>query len=277
MKEILCSTGAIIGRPNNRNHKLLSKYAGELDCDGFEFMVYDTWYENIDMVASDIMKLALNIPVVHCEKGIGELISKNEEENLKEALKLFEINCQVASDIKARKVVIHLWDGIPSDQKIQNNIKAYKLLKDIAGKYGISLMVENVVCNKADPMLHFCELYNEYPDISFTFDTKMAAFHNQLFTVFEEEWSWLWKENHIKHLHINDYNGGFLDWQNLKTLHIGDGKIDFDEFFRYLQLTGYAGDFTIEATSFNKTGEVDIDKLNKSMQLIRNYIRCYTI
>lgn len=273
MKEILCSTGAIIGKANNRNHKLLNEYAKKLKCDGFEFMMYSSWYENVDMIVSDIVKMSLNIPVVHCEKRIGEKISRSEKGDLEEAIKLFEINCQVASNINAHKLVIHLWDGIPSDQNIRNNITAYKLLNDITNKYGLTLMVENVVCNKDNPMLHFCELYNEFSDVSFTFDTKMAAFHEQLFTVFTEEWSWLWKGKHIQHLHINDYNGGYKDWQNLKTLHIGDGKIDFDEFFRYLQSEKYDGDYTIEATSFKQTGDVDIDKLNNSIQLIRNYIK----
>jgi len=273
MKEILCSTGAIIGKANNRNHKLLGEYSKKLKCDGFEFMMYSSWYENVDKIVSDIVEMSLNIPVMHCEKHIGEKISRNENGDLEEAIKLFDINCQVASDIKAQKMVIHLWDGIPSDQNIRNNITAYRMLKDIANKYGIILMVENVVCNKDNPMIHFLELYMEYPDIAFIYDTKMAAFHEQIDTIFTDEWNWLWKGKHIKHLHINDYNGGYKDWQNLKTLHIGDGKVDFDEFFRYLKLEDYTEDYTIEATSFNQTGEVDFDKLNNSIQLIRNYIK----
>ena len=37
--QILCSTGAIIGRPNNRNYRLLETVAPQLDCDGFEFLL----------------------------------------------------------------------------------------------------------------------------------------------------------------------------------------------------------------------------------------------
>ena len=42
MREILCSTGAIIGRPNGRNYRLLEDLAKQLQCDGFELMMYDT-------------------------------------------------------------------------------------------------------------------------------------------------------------------------------------------------------------------------------------------
>ena len=65
---VLCSTGALIGRPNGRNHRLLESFAPELDCGGFEFMIYDTWYPKLDEVVSDVRAMGLNIPTVHCEK-----------------------------------------------------------------------------------------------------------------------------------------------------------------------------------------------------------------
>ena len=37
MAQILCSTGALIGRPNNRDYRLLESFAKQLHCDGFEF------------------------------------------------------------------------------------------------------------------------------------------------------------------------------------------------------------------------------------------------
>ena len=67
MNRILCSTGAIIGRPNGRNHRLLASFAPELHCDGFEFMIYDTWYDKLDEVVSDTAALGLSMPTVHCE------------------------------------------------------------------------------------------------------------------------------------------------------------------------------------------------------------------
>ena len=67
-------------------------------------------------------------------------------------------------------------------------------------------------------MKHWCELKEEYPEIHFVFDTKMAAFHEQLDWLYEKEYEWLWKEGHIKHYHVNDYAGGYMDWKNLITL-----------------------------------------------------------
>lgn len=204
MYEILCSTGALLGKSNDRNYRLLEPLSKQLLCDGFEFMMYSAWYEEVEALVSALQEMKLHIPVMHCEKHIGEKISKGGEE-LPEAYRLFELNCKIAKSIGAAKLVIHLWDGITSDTNFHNNLKAYFYLNNIAKKYAIDLLVENVVCNHENPMKHWCELRDEYADIHFVFDTKMAAFHEQVDLLYKKEYEWLWKEEHICHYHINDY------------------------------------------------------------------------
>ena len=48
MSKVLCSTGALIGRPNGRDFRLLEPLSKQLKCDGFEFMMYSDWYEKIE-------------------------------------------------------------------------------------------------------------------------------------------------------------------------------------------------------------------------------------
>ena len=144
----------------------------------------------------------------------------------------------------------------------------FAVLRDIADKYSLVLTVENVVCNFSDPLCHLAELLESYPDISFTFDTKMAEFHGQLSEIYLEKNRTIWE--HTVHLHINDYKGGIKDWSNLKTLHIGDGQADLDTFFEFVGKTGYKGDITIESTSFDKlSGVIDFDKMNESIRKVR--------
>lgn len=269
MNQILCSTGALIGRPNGRNHRLLAEYAGGLHCDGFEFMMYDSWYDTIDQVAADVRAMELNIPVMHCEKRIGQNISRGGQEDWREALRRFEINCEMANEIGAKTMVLHLWDGMISDGNFSNNMRAYPYLEQIASERNILLTVENVVCNQRDPMSHWKELRQEYPSVCFTFDTKMAAFHNQMDMLYEDEWQWLWREGHVRHLHINDYKGGYLDWENLKTLPVGTGQVEFERFFRWIAEKGYRGDYTVEATAFDQSGTVNSDMLNQCFDRIR--------
>lgn len=230
MKHILCSTGALIGRPNGRDWRLLEKFTPKLRFDGYEFMVYDSWYDRLDEVVRDVARLGLNIPTL---------------------------------------LVLHLWNGRISDSHIDNNIEGCKRLEPLAASFGLCLTVENVVCNCRDPMCHIDRLAAE-TDVCFTFDTKMAAFHCQLDDIFAPERACLWHDRRIRHIHINDYAGGYMDWQNLRTLHPGQGNIDFARFFSSLKDMSYSGDFTIEATSFDQSGEVDLDALNRDYEYVRD-------
>lgn len=267
---ILCSTGALIGRPNGRDYTLLDRCAEQIDCDGFEFMMYDTWYGEIDRLKRFMENFPKPIPVFHVEKQIGERISRNEEGDTETALSLFEINCGLAQTLGAERLVLHLWNGIHSDKNIAHNIALYPLLREIAARYHLQLTIENVVCNHADPLLHWKALADRYPEIEFTFDTKMAAFHGQSDELYKAENKWL--TVHIRHMHINDYGGGYMEWSKLKTLHIGDGHIDFDRFFRWVREIGYDGDFTVEATSFDQSGKIDFEKMNKTIRHLRAYL-----
>ena len=272
MSQILCSTGALIGRPNNRDYTLLKELAGKLECDGFEFMMYESWYDQVERLVAALKEFSLHIPVMHCEKHIGEAISAGGRENREEAFRRYRINCDIAEKLDAGKLVIHLWDGITSDSHFENNLEAFGELSKIAESRGIDLLVENVVCNCENPMKHWCELAERYPDVHFIFDTKMAAFHEQLDLLYREEYAWLWRDGHIRHFHVNDYGGGYMEWAKLKTLPIGAGHIDFAEFFDFIRRTGYDDTFTVEATAFNSEGIVDTEMLNRCFQGIREYL-----
>lgn len=262
MHKVLCSVGAVITRANGRDHRLLSKLRDELCCDGFEFLFYDTWYDNIGEIVRYISSLDLYIPALHCDKRIGELIAEENEE----AFRLFEINCRAAYELGARLLVLHLWNGLVSDSNFQANAGAFGRLRETAEKYGLLLTVENVVCNNSTPLAHLKELVSIYPDIRFTFDTKMAEFHGELLESLEKE---LWRN--IRHIHINDYAGDVMDWGSLRSLHIGEGHVRFDLFFEFIKSIGYDGDITVEATSVCPDGSVDIDKLNTDFMKIKGY------
>lgn len=272
MALILCSTGALIGRPNGRDYRLLTKYSPLLRCDGFEFMMYDSWYDKSEEITRFLTDSGLLFPVMHCEKHIGEAISRGGDDNINTALRLFETNCRIAERICAQRIVLHIWDGMTSDSNFSSNLAVYKNLREIADTYGIDLLIENVVCNICDPMTRWCELKTKYPDVHFVYDTKMAAFHGQDGLIYEKECEWLWTEDHIKHFHVNDYGGGYMQWEKLKTLPIGTGNIDFARFFGHILSLGYDGTFTVEATAFDSDGNVDTDMLNRCFDTVRSYL-----
>ena len=156
MSKILCSTGALL--EYGGDYRLLKRFSKQLLCDGFEFMIDSPYYDEIEKLKCFFQEAELYIPIVHCEKTIGENISKGGETVLFEAYEKFEINCDIAKSIGAEKMVIHLWDGCTSDSNFQSNLMNYSRLNKLAQKYGLDLLVENVVCNVDNPMKHFVSL-----------------------------------------------------------------------------------------------------------------------
>lgn len=266
---LLCSTGALIGRPNGRNFRLLENIVPKLNCDGLEFMLYSDWYTQIEELTEYLLGLNTSFPVVHCQKTVGEFIANEDEE---EALKRFSINAKLAADIGAKKLVMHLWNGIVSDSRFELNLKAYPKLKEIADGYGVDLLIENVLCNVATPFTRWEQLRRAYPDIHFIFDTKMAQFHDEYRKLFFPQYDWLFEEEHIKHYHVNDYGGGYMTWEDLRVLPVGKGKIDFKPFFNRIARIGYDDTMTVEATAFGKDGIVDTQMLNECFDNIRRMI-----
>ena len=270
MNKILCSTGALIGRPNNRNIYLLEDLVPQLKCDGLEFMLYSDWYEKVDEVTEFLKSLPCEIPVMHCQKTIGELITTCDDD---EALRKFEINVQIAERIGAKAMVMHLWNGMVSDSNFTHSIEMYPKLRAICEEHGVDFLVENVLCNVESPMKRWMELYEAYPDVHFIFDTKMAQFHDELKLLYEPEYAFLYKDKHIRHYHVNDYGGGYMTWNDLRVLPVGAGKIDFNPFFDLIKKIGYDGTMTVEATAFLKDGSVNIEMLNKCFEDIRAFLR----
>ena len=265
MNQILCSTGAIITRRNGRDYNLLREIVPHLRCDALEFMMYQSWHECLDGLQRALE--GFQLPVFHMTKQIGEWIS---QDNLADAVRMFRADCELARALGSGLLVMHLWSGQASDRHIERNITAYPVLRDIAERCGLLLTVENVLCNTRDPMTHMRTLTEAYPDIAFTFDTKMAAFHTQVAALYAPENAWLLP--HIRHFHVNDYGGGHMDWANMRVRQLGQGKIDFDRFFSFVRQMGYAGDFTCEATAVSEDGTIRYDEMNASLDWIRKEV-----
>ena len=60
-----------------------------------------------------------------------------------------------------------------------------------------------------------------------------------------------------------------MEWTALRSLHPGEGKIDFTYICQNLKKVGYDGYITIESTSVNDDGSIHVEKLNRSIDMIR--------
>lgn len=264
MNKIYLSTGAFINRVNNRNWHLLTQYHDKIDCDGFEFMIYEAHLEKFDEIVKEYLSENINIPVVHALKNIGDNIS--DPDCLRQGMDLMKLCCEKAAMLGAKKIVVHCW-GIPlSDKYFSILIDRIGLLKEVADGYGLDFLPENSFCVHGSPYDHFVTLSEKYPDLGFIVDTRCAQFHSELETFVTSP---LLTEGKIRHFHLNDYDGGYKDWNAMYPIpQPGEGRIDWDLFFNALR-GRYDGSFTLEAPSALPDGIDDVT-FNKSIAFIKS-------
>lgn len=267
--KLYVSTGALCTRKNGRDWRVIPPAAENLDCDGLEFMMYDSWYDRWETVVRDL--LGLNFPTMHVEKCLGEKLTADTPESLALAREEFEINCEMARRLGAKLLVLHLWNGLPSDGNFAANLRAYPALRETAEKFGLLLTVENIVCRFGDPLAHFRELRAAWGDVAFTFDVKLAQFHGQTESAFSPEHAWMWN-GPVRHVHVSDFAGETMDWSALRSLHPGQGRVNFPGFFDHLKRVGYDGGVTIESTSVEEDGRVNFPRLSESLKLLRGWM-----
>lgn len=265
--QIYCSTGAFVGRINGRNYRLLIEYADKLKCEGFEFMIFGDWYPQLKTIISEFKANNINIPVIHTDKNIGDLISDEKPESFKKCIEKFKINFDAAVELGAKKAVVHIW-GIPdSDNNYEMIYERVGILLDISKQYNVKMLAENCFCKNKSPLEHFIKLSEIYPDIGFIIDTRPAQFHRELDKICK---STLFEKGNIQHIHINDYKGGYKDWDAMYPIYQpGQGDVDFTMFFDYLKKTGYNNSITLEAPSM-LPDRVDIETLNKSLLYLKS-------
>lgn len=270
LKGVLCSSGALVTRFNGRDPRILRAVWPELKADGLEFMIYPSWDGKLDEIEETVLSfsrdLSVNIPVVHADKRIGELLSQGSDGELEEAKARFVRGLETAERLKSSLMVLHLWGGPASDRHIERNISVLHEYYTEAEKHGVLLTVENVVCAVHSPLAHIERIMREFHEARFTVDTKMAEFHRELPETIACEPLW---QGAAAHLHVNDYGGGVKDFSDLRVLHIGEGHVDFEPFFDRVRASGYSGWATVESTSVRPDGSIDFEKMNRSLSAVR--------
>lgn len=252
------STGTFTGRVNNRSPRLLADWFDRIDCDGFEFMVSDNFYADW----ADILKLyrrcGVPIKCVHADKHIGDLLSDPGAD----AGALFERNCRIAADLGVKKMVFHGW-GIPdSDRYFEHICAGIGAALAVADAYGIEAVLENCLCTGGDPCGRLETLCGMYPRLGIVLDTRQAQFHRQLFKQLQSP-----IRARVKHIHINDYSGEYMQWDRLYPIpRLSTGDVDWDMFAA--QIRGYNGTVTLEAPVM-LPDRVDYAALNRDLAFVR--------
>ena len=264
--ELYLSTGAFTGRVNNRNPHLLTRFHDRIRCDGFELMLMDTVD---DAALREYLAEGIRIPILHGHKHLGDLLSTPGEAAFGEAMALVRSDCESALTLGAHRLVIHGW-GVPDSDRDFPAVRERVLAAVALGReLAVDVTVENCVCAVGSPLAHVTELAEQDPDVSLLVDTRCSEFHRELA---ETAASPLWRTN-IRHVHINDYVGGYKDWDARYPIYQpGQGQIDWNCFFEGLRRADYRGSVTLEAPSM-QPDRVDDETLNRGLDFIRAHLK----
>lgn len=101
-------------------------------------------------------------------------------------------------------------------------------------------------------------------------DTEFLALHDQLDAVFAA--SWLWQEKLVRHVHLKDYDGHISSEGVRRYLHPGAGKVDFRRFVQQLQAAEFDGALSLEARAIDAEGQVEVARIQASLQFIKNLV-----
>jgi len=268
--QLLCSTGAFSRFPELTDNRSILKYGPLLDVDGLEVMFFPGWTDDIESIARRLRDSGLRIPAIHAEKGIGPAFISPQPEERELGWRWLQAGCRLGQIVEAKTLIVHLW-GLPdSDDRLADNLTVLPDCITMAEQYGLTLAVETVPSRSGDTLGSARRAVEQDNRCRVALDTEFLALHGQLEAALEADW--LWQDRRVPHIHIKDYDGALYSTDNYRRyLHPGEGTIDFPRFFAALKARHYDGNISLEASVVNRDGTRDMEKLKRTLALLRDY------
>jgi sugar phosphate isomerase/epimerase len=262
---VVCSTGAISRGPDATDDQLIDRWCPEIHADAFEIMFYDPWYGRFEEIATRIRELGLHCVATHAERSIGPDLVAGDADTRERAFDHLAENSRFTSAIGASVLVLHLW-GLPDgDAKLDQQLEALPRLIDIAQAAGVQLAIETIPCTVGTPLENLERVIARDARARVVLDTEFLSMHDQLDAALDD--SPIWDDD------IKDFDGELEDEDGRRRyLHPGEGSIPFGRWFSEVAGRGYRGPISLESTVVGRAGEVDIDRLNRSLAKVRQLV-----
>lgn len=272
MIPVYASTGSFVTRKNNRNYRLIGPVGDQMQIDGFEFLMFDSWNDEIREIRSYLNSTGHSFPVLHMDKSIGEILSEKGKGGFEEALRLFERDLETAVAIGSKTLVLHLWNGRHSDAHFEESLPIASKFASLSESASVALAIENVI-PRTELSVDRLIAMSEYDDrLRFTYDTKMAHLKNENPLLEKDPYRRLLTDKKIIHFHMNDSNPDLFYDGRLQVLHMGEGTVDFDSIFSLLKKTDFSGTITVESTSVERDGTPQTQKMKGTVVAVRNAV-----
>lgn len=196
----------------------------------------------IDILVDIKEKYDMNISAVHPTMSLAEsfMIFSAYERRFNESLRQYRRYSEVAKRLGAKYIIMHGGkpNGILTDEEY---CQRYMALKNETLQNGITVLQENVA-NFRSGDVEFLRSMREIlgKDAEFCFDIKQSVRCGYLPMEMLREFY-----DNIKHLHISDHSVAG------DCLLPGNGKFDFNGFFKFLEQKEYKGSMITEVYRFS--------------------------
>ncbi len=267
--QVLCSTGAFSRFPELTDYRFILEYGPMLAVDGLEVMFFPSWTDDIEHIAAALRASGLRMPAIHAEKGIGPALISSQFEERALGWRWLQAGCRLGQVVGAQALVFHLWGHPDSDDRLEDNLATLPDCITMAEEYGLTLALETVPCRSGDPLGNAQRAVEHDDRCRVALDTEFLALHGQLEAALDADWLW----QRVQHVHIKDYDGAMYSTDNYRRyLHPGEGSIDFSHFFAALRARHYSGNISLEASVVNRDGTRDMEKLQRTLELLRHTV-----
>lgn len=196
----------------------------------------------IDILVDIKEKYGMNITAVHPTMSLAEsfMIFSAYERRYRESLRQYSRYSEVAARLGAKYIIMHGGkpNGILSDEEY---CERYMALKEETMQNGVTVLQENVAKFRSGD-IEFLRSMREIlgDEAEFCFDIKQSIRCGYLPLNLVNEFY-----DNIKHFHISDHSVAG------DCLLPGNGKFNFQNFFKFLNSKGYQGSLITEVYRFS--------------------------
>jgi sugar phosphate isomerase/epimerase len=263
---ILVSTAVVTHDPDHTDHKAILEHAPKLGAAAYELKVHDAWYGHLDDVVEDLRSSKLSFPVVHADTAIGAGLGSDDSDDADEALRTLELNCRAAAAVRARTLVLHLWEEPTNDEAIERNIDRLPACLDMAEAYNLVLAVETIQGTAGTALANIRLALERDARCRVTLDSEFLGFHGQLEASIAADW--LWADKRVHHVHLKDFDGRMRDAGGRRYLLPGEGDLELQGFLTGLAERGYKGAITLEANAITDAGQLDEERVQQIAAIV---------
>ncbi len=242
------STGCIASLLRDKDLDGLSQIVENLRAPGLEVLLLNSWTERIGEIATLFKEVAAPVHSVHGDKRIGGCFGHSDPAERERGIRSFKLAVDVAAQVGAPYLNIHLWDLPDSDDNLDRNLETYERVRAYARENGVRPLIEIVPCRRNTPLENMDRVVEALgDDAAFTVDFEFLSWSQPI----EEQIDAIGERHsaRILNLHVRDFDGEpFSAEGRRRYIRPGHGRIPYERVIKALEHSAVSRVITLEAS-----------------------------